>query len=72
MLADPTDQLGFSAAAQTLLTDREQMRVMGAQACQTATALGWPKVVEKTEAVFQKILLENVSPLSSAWLVQAA
>jgi glycosyltransferase involved in cell wall biosynthesis len=72
MLADPADKRGFSAAAQMLLNDREQMRAMGQQACMTANALGWPKVVEKTEAIFQKILLENGAPMASSWLVQAA
>jgi glycosyltransferase involved in cell wall biosynthesis len=72
MLADPSDKRGFSAAAQVLLNDRDQMRTIGQQASLTANALGWPKVVEKTEAVFQKILLENGAPMASSWLVQAA
>jgi glycosyltransferase involved in cell wall biosynthesis len=72
MLAEPSDNLGFSAAAQVLLSDREHMRAIGQQAWQTAHALGWPKVVEKTESVFQKILLEQGAPAVSSWLVQVA
>ena len=72
MLAEPSDNLGFSAAAQVLLSDRDHMRAIGQQAWQTAHVLGWPKVVEKTESVFQKILLEQGAPVVSSWLVQVA
>jgi glycosyltransferase involved in cell wall biosynthesis len=72
MLADPSDNLGFAAAAQVLLQDPGHMRAIGQQAWQTAHALGWPKVVEKTESVFRKILLEQTAPVASSWLVQVA
>jgi glycosyltransferase involved in cell wall biosynthesis len=72
MLADPSNDLGFAAAAQVLLQDPVHMRAMGQQAWQTAHALGWPKVVEKTESVFRKILLEQGAPVASSWLMQVA
>ena len=68
MLAGPSDSRGFLAAAQVLLNEPERMRAIGTAAWQTAHALGWPKVVEKTESVFRKILLEQRSPLVSSWL----
>ena len=72
MLADPSDDLGFAAAAQVLLQDPSHMRAIGQRAWQTAHALGWPKVVEKTESIFRKILLEQTAPVASSWLVQVA
>ena len=72
MLANPSDDLGFAAAAQVLLQDPGHMRAIGQQAWQTAHALGWPKVVEKTESVFRKILLEQGAPVTSSWLIQVA
>ncbi len=72
MLAEPSDVQGFQAAAQALLNDPAHMRAVGQQAWQTAHALGWPKVVEKTESIFQKILLEQGVPHLHQWAVQAA
>jgi glycosyltransferase involved in cell wall biosynthesis len=72
MLAEPGDDLGFVTAAQTLLNDRNRMRSIGEQGCQTAHALGWPKVVEMTESVFNKIMLEQGSPVARAWPIQMA
>ncbi|MDH4479285.1 MAG: glycosyltransferase family 1 protein [Rhodoferax sp.] len=72
MLAEPSDDPGFSMAAQILLSDRSRMRAIGEQGCRTAHALGWPKVVEMTESIFQKILLEQGAPVARAWPVQIA
>lgn len=72
MLAEPSDDPGFSMAAQILLSDRNRMRAIGEQGCRTAHALGWPKVVEMTESIFQKILLEQGAPVARAWPVQIA
>jgi glycosyltransferase involved in cell wall biosynthesis len=72
MLADPNDGPGFAAAAQALLNDPDHMRAIGRQAWQTANALGWPKVVEMTETIFQKILLEQGTPVTRAWPMQIA
>jgi len=72
MLAEPSDDQGFVTAAQTLLNDRNRMRSIGAHGCQTAHALGWPKVVEMTESIFNKIMLEQGSPVARAWPIQMA
>ncbi len=72
MLVDPANDAGFEAAAHTLLNAPENMRAMGAQAWQTAHSLGWPKVVEKTESIFHKIMLEQGAPYANPWVAQTA
>jgi glycosyltransferase involved in cell wall biosynthesis len=70
MLADPANDHSFEAAAQALLHNPALMRSIGQQAWHTANTLGWPTVVEKTETVFQKILLEQGTPYAHQWLLQ--
>ena len=70
MLADPADDHSFEVAAQALLHSPALMRSVGQQAWHTANNLGWPTVVEKTETVFQKILLEQGTPYAHQWLLQ--
>ena len=70
MLADPANDHSFEAAAQALLHNPALMRSVGQQAWHTANTLGWPTVVEKTETVFQKILLEHGTPYTHQWLLQ--
>jgi glycosyltransferase involved in cell wall biosynthesis len=72
MLADPANDYSFEAAAQALLHNPALMRAVGQQAWHTANTLGWPTVVEKTETVFQKILLEHGTPFTHQWLLQGA
>jgi glycosyltransferase involved in cell wall biosynthesis len=67
MLADPASDHAFEAAAQALLNDPQTMREIGQRAAQTAVTLGWSTVVEKTESVFQKILLEYGTPYAQHW-----
>lgn len=62
MLAEPDREQGFEIAAHALLNDAELMRAMGAKAVTSARALGWPAVVEKTESIFHKVLLEHGTP----------
>jgi len=72
MLADPANDHSFELAAQALLHNPALMRAVGHQAWNTANTLGWPTVVEKTETVFQKILLEQGTPYAHQWLLQGA
>jgi len=72
MLADPANDHSFEAAARALLHNPALMRSVGQQACHTANTLGWSTVVEKTETVFQKILLEQGTPYAQQWLLRSA
>jgi glycosyltransferase involved in cell wall biosynthesis len=72
ILADPMHAHSFEAASNALLKDAALMRAMGAKAALRARALGWPAVVEQTESIFEKILLEHGTPYGRSIALQAA
>jgi glycosyltransferase involved in cell wall biosynthesis len=72
VLADPMHAHSFEAASNALLKDAALMRAMGAKAALRARALGWPAVVEQTESIFEKILLEHGTPYGRSIALQTA
>jgi glycosyltransferase involved in cell wall biosynthesis len=72
VLANPLHEQSFEASANILLTDPTLMRAIGANAALRARALGWPAVVEQTESIFEKILLEHGTPYSRNIAMQPA
>lgn len=72
VLADPMHAHSFEAASNALLKDAALMRSMGAKAALRARALGWPAVVEQTESIFEKILLEHGTPYGRSIALQTA
>jgi len=72
MLADPRHDHSFEGAATVLLNNTALMRAMGAKAAASARALGWPAVVEQTESVFAKVLLEHGTPYARNMVEQPA
>jgi glycosyltransferase involved in cell wall biosynthesis len=72
MLADPRHDHSFEGAATVLLNNATLMRAMGAKAAASARALGWPAVVEQTESVFAKVLLEHGTPYARNMVEQPA
>ena len=72
MLVDPINENRFEVAAHALLNAPQTMRDMGRRAWQTAHILGWPKVVERTESIFHKIMLEQGAPYANPWAVHTA
>lgn len=72
VLADPKHENSFEAAAAALLDDAALMRSMGTKAAARARALGWPAVVEQTEAIFEKIMLEHGTPYARSVAMQTA
>ena len=72
MLADPRHDHSFEDAAAVLLNNATLMRAMGAKAAASARALGWPAVVEQTESVFAKVLMEHGTPYARNMVEQPA
>ncbi len=64
LLADPAQDQAFAQALELLLRDPGRMQAMGARAAVSARLLGWPAVVEKTESIFNKVLLDHGLPFA--------
>jgi len=59
MLADPNSEASFVMAAQSLLNAPENMRAMGLRAAATAASMGWPSIVEATEAIMRRVVWQE-------------
>jgi glycosyltransferase involved in cell wall biosynthesis len=59
MLADPHSEASFVMAAQSLLNAPENMRAMGLRAAATAASMGWPSIVEATEAIMRRVVWQE-------------
>ena len=59
MLADPNSEASFVMAAQSLLNAPENMRAMGLRAAATAASMGWPSIVEATEAIMRTVVWQE-------------
>ena len=72
MLADPESEPGFVMAAQSLLNAPENLRAIGLRAAATAAGMGWPSIVEATEAILRAVVwqeeMAGVPSLGSAGL----
>lgn len=55
MLADPLSEASFVMAAQSLLNAPDNLRAIGLRAAATAASMGWPSIVEATEAIIRKV-----------------
>jgi hypothetical protein len=62
----------FEVAINGLLEDSTLVHAMGVKAALRARALGWPAVVEQTESIFEKILLEHGTPYGRSIALQTA
>jgi glycosyltransferase involved in cell wall biosynthesis len=72
VLADPLHERSFEVAINGLLEDSTLVHAMGVKAALRARALGWPAVVEQTESIFEKILLEHGTPYGRSIALQTA
>jgi glycosyltransferase involved in cell wall biosynthesis len=70
VLADPLHERSFEVAINGLLEDSTLVHAMGVKAALRARALGWPAVVEQTESIFEKILLEHGTPYGRSIALQ--
>jgi hypothetical protein len=72
MLADPHSEASFVMAAQSLLNAPDNLRAIGLRAAATASSMGWPSIVEATEAIMRKVVwqeeLGGIEPLNDASL----
>jgi hypothetical protein len=59
MLADPESEPSFVMAAQSLLNAPENLRAIGLRAAATAAGMGWPSIVEATEAIMRKVVWQE-------------
>jgi glycosyltransferase involved in cell wall biosynthesis len=68
LLADPGLSSSFTDLAASLVRDPVQVRMMGGNACKTASAHSWDVVVGHLEQVFHAVLREHhkQSPLNTA------
>ena len=59
MLADPASEPSFVMAAQSLLNAPENLRAIGLRAAATAAGMGWPSIVEATEAIMRAVVWQE-------------
>jgi len=59
MLADPESEPSFVMAAQSLLNAPENLRAIGLRAAATAAGMGWPSIVEATEAIMRAVVWQE-------------
>ena len=59
MLADPHSEASFVMAAQSLLNAPDNLRAIGLRAAATAASMGWPSIVEATEAIMRRVVWQE-------------
>jgi glycosyltransferase involved in cell wall biosynthesis len=64
ILADPASESSFVMGAQTLLNAPDTLRSVAQAGYESARAMGWPAIIESTEAVFARVL-EGFAPVDA-------
>jgi glycosyltransferase involved in cell wall biosynthesis len=64
MLARTYSDLDFEMAVQAILNNKELMQHLSMNACQSARALSWRMIVERTESVFQRVMRQHIQSMS--------